>query len=38
MGHTEYSETSGNRETTDIGPQENDKFVNLLTGEILKVY
>ena len=38
MGHTEYSETSGNRETTDIGPQESDKFVNLLTGEILKVY
>ena len=38
MSHTEYSETSGNRETTDIGPQESDKFVNLLTGEILKVY
>ena len=38
MGYTEYSEVTGNRETTDIGSQENDKYVNLLTGEILKVY
>ena len=38
MSHTEYSETSGNRETNDIGPQESDKVLNLLTGEILKVY
>ena len=38
MTDTQFSETTGTRETTKIGPQESDKFVNLLTGEILKVY
>lgn len=38
VSSTEYNEKTGNRDTIYYGNQTNDKYINLYTGTLLKVY
>ena len=33
----QYNERTGTRDTTYLGPQSTDKYINLSTGSVLKV-